>query len=593
MFYLWLVKIFKTYLNMNKHILTLLILVLFGFNIQAKHVTKERATIVAKAYINSKSNNQNCIVSEVYTEKINNIETFYAFSFLPNGFVIVSADDNAKPIIGYSTTGNFNKNNIPPQLKNWLKQYSEGFYNEIILKQNCFSKSKDWEQIISGNYYNSKALVTPLCTTFWDQSCYYNELCPADTLGPCDHAVTGCVATAMAQVMKFWNYPAQGQGTHSYTSNWYGILSANFGATTYNWGAMPNVVASANPAVATLMNNCGISVDMDYQATSSASDNYQALTALPNYFKYSNNIEFVYKYYHTDSTWIELMKSELDAGRPIMYQGFPDSTWMYGHSWVCDGYDNNDFLHFNWGWGPGNEGYYEVGNFFYRRNNAALIKIMPIVSCDIALRNIVSPVPATFTTTSTIKVKISNYDTLPHNNIPVSYVIDGGLPVNEIISTQLAALSDTVYEFIQPFNFSPNPGHVYNVKIYSSFNCDTYKTNDTLTIPIENVACVSPPYSMGFEPTENFNGWVINDVNLDGNKWTFGAGGNTQPTCIGYNGGSTQGNDWLISKCQQLDANKMYKLSYYYKATGQFWPHKLGVFIGNDQNIANGWINAM
>ncbi len=569
---------------MRKYILVFLSTVFIALTSYAKHVPIEKATQVAHAYFKKLSKSQNFEISDVYIESVENTNTFYIFSFAPTGFVIVTADDGVQPILGYSVSGSFDKNNIPVQLKGWLKQYSEGIYDAVTLRKSYDKKSKEWEQILSGEIKSTKSLVTPLCSTLWDQTCWYNELCPLDTLGTCGHAVTGCVATAIAQVMKFWNYPVHGQGTHSYVSQWHGLQTADFGAATYLWDSMPPVLTQSNLAVATLMYHVGVSVDMDYYDNSSGSNLYWALTSLPNYFKYSHNIEFKYRLNYSDSAWIELMKSELNEGRPILYQGLLDALPV-GHAWVCDGYDNNNFLHFNWGQ-MGNEGYYETGNFIWNNSNEAVIKVMPIASCDIALRNFISPVSATFSAPSTIKVRISNYDTLPHTNIPVSYMVDGGTPVTEIISAPLAALSDTVYEFIQSYDFTPNPGHVYNVKVYSDLACDGYRDNDTLYAPVENVACVNPPYSMGFEPSENMNGWVMLDANGDGNRWNIGVGGHSQPTCVYYNGGSTQGNDWLFSRCLQFENNKMYKLSYFYNGMGQYWPHKLSIFVGDQQNIA-------
>ncbi|MFH2142972.1 MAG: C10 family peptidase [Bacteroidota bacterium] len=567
---------------MKKQIIVALLFV--SFYVQAKQVSEETAFNVAEEFFMVQSNNLNYIINDVYIESVDSVTAFYIFSFSPAGFVIVAADDYVKPILGYSVTGRFNQNKISPQLKAWLKQYSVGIYNEIISEKGQKTVNEEWDKILSGNYKSAKYIVLPLCTTLWEQGCWYNELCPIDTLGPCGHAVTGCVATAMAQVMKFWNYPTKGLGSHTYNSYWYGSLTADFASTTYDWTSMTDVVTSANPAVATLMHHCGVSVDMDYYATSSSSNNYFALTALPDYFKYSNNIQFVYKLNYTDSAWIELMKSEMDAGRPVLYQG-GNIMFPVGHAWVCDGYDSNNFLHFNWG--DGNTGYYEVGNWIWNDYNEALIKIMPVISCDIAIEDFISPVSATFTAPSAIKVRISNFDTLARTNIPVSYIVDGGSPVTEIISSPIAGLADTIYEFIQTCDFTSNPGHFYDLKIYSDLPCDGYSENDSISVSVENVACVTPPYSTGFENSENLNGWVMQDVNSDGNKWNYGVGGNTQPGCVYYNGGSLQADDWLISKCLQLDANKMYKLSYYYKGTGQYWAQKLSVFIGNQQNITN------
>ena len=190
---------------MKKYLFALFISTFFGYNIQANHVSKETAIKVAETFFKIQANNPKCTIVDVYTENIDHITTFYVFSFFPKGFVIVATDDNINPILGYSISSKFDKSNIPISLKSWLNQYSKYIYNVITLKQNSFSHANKWEQILSGKFQSTKSLVTPLCTTRWDQTCWYNELCPLDTLGTCGRAVTGCVATAIAQVMKFWN----------------------------------------------------------------------------------------------------------------------------------------------------------------------------------------------------------------------------------------------------------------------------------------------------------------------------------------------------------------------------------------------------
>lgn len=198
----------------------------------------------------------------------------------------------------------------------------------------------------------------PLMTTKWNQSPYYNALCPANS-------VTGCVATAMAQIMKYWNYPAKGTGFHSYNHPTYGTLSANFGGTTYQWSSMPNTVNSANNAVATLMYHCGVSVNMDYSPQSSGayviqdSPTPQACSeyALKTYFGYRSTLQGVQRNNYNQTQWINLLKIELNAGRPVLYAGFGSGG---GHAFVCDGYDNNNFFHFNWGWGGSSDGYFQT-----------------------------------------------------------------------------------------------------------------------------------------------------------------------------------------------------------------------------------------
>jgi hypothetical protein len=277
------------------------------------------------------------------------------FDMGDNGFVIVSGNDDLVPIIGYSTERNFPQEQMPIHVAKWFQEYK----NEIryILENEIHATDEidqKWNELLSGNS-NAPTRdllgVSPLLTTRWNQSPYYNAYCPGGS-------VTGCVATAMAQVMKYWNYPQQGTGFHSYSEDDYGTLSANFGATTYNWGAMPNVVNSTNNSVATLMYHCGVSVDMNYELASNGGSGAQTLDvadALKQYFGYPNSVEGIYRSNYSNSSWIQLLKNELNAGRPIQYAGTGNGG---GHSFVCDGYDDNDYFHFNWGWGGNSDGYF-------------------------------------------------------------------------------------------------------------------------------------------------------------------------------------------------------------------------------------------
>ena len=171
-------------------------------------------------------------------------------------------------------------------------------------------------------------------------------MCPVDDLGECSHAATGCTATAMAMIMKYWNYPQFGVGSHSYESQWYGTLTANFGETEYVWADMPDIVTEENPAVATLMYHCGVSVDMGYTGTTSGAAISPA--AFFNYFRYSHNAVLDHQNNYTWTEWIALLENEIDNGRPVLYAGWEEMLLM-GHSFVCDGYDASDYLHFNWG----------------------------------------------------------------------------------------------------------------------------------------------------------------------------------------------------------------------------------------------------
>ena len=277
-----------------------------------------------------------------------------------NGIILVSGDDVASPILGYTSTGHFDADNLPNNFKKWIEGYKNHISYAIENELEAVASVKEmWSELIDGivnNQNDNTTAVSPLCTTTWNQSPYYNGLCPGGS-------VTGCVATAMAQVMKFWNHPAQGTGIHSYNHQTYGTLSANFGSTTYQWGSMPNSISGPNDAIATLMYHCGVSVDMGYSTTVSGAwviEDFSPIcseSALKNYFGYSTSLHGEQRANYSTSQWTDMVRADLDAGRPIIYVGVGTGG---GHAFVCDGYDPGDYFHFNWGWGGLYDGFFHV-----------------------------------------------------------------------------------------------------------------------------------------------------------------------------------------------------------------------------------------
>lgn len=291
---------------------------------------------------------------------------FYVFNdAAAKGYVIVSGDDRSMPILAYSTEQNFDPSVLERQTNTakWLEMYKSEI-RDLMEKDasNAVSPAQDWLKWQRTD--NPKALgtrgVAPLMTTRWNQSPYENALCPYDSRYS-ERAVTGCVATAMAQIMKFWNYPTRGTSYSSYQHARYGTLSANYGNTTYAWSSMPNYLSGANSAVATLMYHCGVAVKMNYNVGSAGGSGayHQDLeNAYENYFGYSTNVRRVTRAsYSTLSDWTNLLKTELNARRPVHYGGSGNGG---GHSFVCDGYDDNGYFHFNWGWGGSSDGYFIV-----------------------------------------------------------------------------------------------------------------------------------------------------------------------------------------------------------------------------------------
>ncbi len=312
---------------------------------------------------------------------IENKDTLYYIlnDTINKAFVIVSADKRAWPILGYSTEGSFNEKKQPEAFTVWMENRKKEI--ETIKQNNLQPDSAtvaSWQNLSLKNAAISSTSVEPLLKTKWDQGCYYNEMCPSDARsGYCGHAPTGCVATAMAQIMKYWNYPTKGTGSNSYLSPIYGKLMADFGSTTYEWNQMPNSVTRPNDAVATLMYHCGVSLYTGYSTYISSA--WGPRDALVQFFNYSSKAMQVNKSGFATSDWISLLKSELDLRHPIWYMGYSPA----GHSFICDGYQDADYFHFNWGWSGSSDGYFYIGNLNpgggngFNENQSAAINIVP------------------------------------------------------------------------------------------------------------------------------------------------------------------------------------------------------------------------
>ncbi|MCB5261587.1 MAG: C10 family peptidase, partial [Candidatus Cloacimonetes bacterium] len=194
-----------------------------------------------------------------------------------------------------------------------------------------------------------------------------------------------CVATAMAQVMKKWNHPATGVGSHSYTASGYGNQSANFAATTYNWAGMPNSISTVNNNVATLIYHCGVAVDMMYSANSSGAYTEDARSALVNNFRYNNAAQYKQASSYPIATWASMLRNDLDLGHPIYYEGQgPES----GHAFVLDGYQGTNSFHFNWGWSGYYDGYFYLtnlnpGSHTFTSYQGAILNVYPVVLANL------------------------------------------------------------------------------------------------------------------------------------------------------------------------------------------------------------------
>jgi hypothetical protein len=536
----------------------------------------EAEKTAVKFYSQQKNIDSDISIAATKIYNSGNLDLIAVFTFNTDGFVAISLDSRFNPILAYSLTGSHNLSNFSVEIDKWFADIADGFQLEILADNNDGIIHKDWLLIENGDFpiLSTKAALLP--TPEWGQGCYYNTACPVDAMGSCGHSVTGCTATAMAMIMKYWNYPQYGIGEHSYETNLYGTQSANFGATEYLWGDIPATQPTEdNPALATIMFHCGVAVDMEYGTGTSGA--YPSPAAFVDYFGYSQNARYDYLADYTLPEWVEILKTDIDNGKPVLYAGWEEMLIM-GHSWVCDGYDASDYLHFNWGDNGSGNGYFLLPEIVFSENNMIVRNIFPASDCDIKVTQITAPFAHTFIGPATIKVMVENYSNGPLTDIPISYTVNNSVPVTETITESIESNGTYIFEFAMPFDFSQNPGMLYDVKVYSELACDTYRENDTASAQILNVSCASIPYSTDFEPGENTDGWLFEDANSDGRSWMLSYSGDPS---VFYQGGAETAQDWLFSRCLELETGKLYKLSFDYKSTGMYWPQNLSISIGS------------
>ena len=366
---------------MRKTILTLCLAALTLGNLLAGPVDQQKAQKVGAKFLSTTAvsqKNADIQLNLVSVAANRNATDYYVFNVSNGeGFVIVAGDDRVKPILAYSTTGSIDPNNMSEGFEFTL----DGFREEIqYVREHNLTATPDivaeWRSVNEKGSLNrggqTRTVVGPLCQTLWNQNFPWNSQCPEDPEGSGGHVYAGCVATAMGMVMKFWEWPAQGVGSHSYHPDGYAQQSANFGETEYHFELMPNTLDSTSTEeeyfeIAQLLHHLGISVDMMYSGSGSGAYSDAVPSALRSYFRYNCN-DHVTNYGnwwpgwgYTNEEWAQMLKDGgLDELLPLYYSGQDDSG-AGGHAYVCDGYDENDYFHFNWGWSGRDNAWCPIG----------------------------------------------------------------------------------------------------------------------------------------------------------------------------------------------------------------------------------------
>ena len=332
-------------------------------SLYARPRTVQQAQQIASEFAGSAGNLKKTMGTSTrlaYTRSGDSQPLFYVFN-RGEGFVIVSADDRAPEILGYSDAGPFDIDSLPDNFRYLLNSYATELESLAAAPEAVALSAKKVERSTQAT---GKSVAPLLGSILWDQGDPYNLQCPVMSDG--GRSVVGCVATAMAQIMEYHQWPEKGTGTiPGYTTRSQGLVidEENIENTYYDWDHMTPIYTSESTdeernAVATLMYHCGISVGMDYGYESGAfSDDVPE--ALATYFGYNKNMKLLNRIYYTKTEWDSIIRHELDEKRPVYYSG---SSAQGGHAFVCDGYDTNGLFHINWGWSGMSNGYFTLSN---------------------------------------------------------------------------------------------------------------------------------------------------------------------------------------------------------------------------------------
>ena len=332
--------------------------------------TPEQAACVASEFLSSKNTpavrrmqqaeKAEAVTAPVeiaYTQmQVDNEPAVYVFNG-EDGFVLVSAENDARAILGYSDHGRFDATDIPENMQFWLQMYAD----ELASKPTSSLKGRVQRRTAAQTQATYPTISPILGEVEWGQDEPYNNLCP--TVGG-ERSVTGCVATAISQIMYAHKYPTKGIGSKTYTTESHGLrLNVNFGATTYDWENMlpyykNNYNSTQAYAVATLMYHVGVAADMDYDPDGSGAISSAALANMGTYFGYDKGIQPLPKDYMKEEDILNAIVADLEIGHPVYVSGATKNK--EGHAFVCDGIKSDGYLHINWGWNGVSNGYFAL-----------------------------------------------------------------------------------------------------------------------------------------------------------------------------------------------------------------------------------------
>ncbi len=374
--------------------LLLALAMVWGGAAWAQRVSRETAHRVAETFFSQNTRTgqgQHTQFEDITAETP--FQNFFIFS-ADSGFVLVAADERVKPILGYSKTNCFVTEDMPENLRCWLKGYDEQIQYAIDNQLPPSEKdARQWNDLKTGQRGTMQTRITvgPLTETLWGQRGYtngssgepidlYNQQCP-EIAGA--HCLPGCTAIAMAQVIRYWRHPTYPHGTkppYQPSNPQHPELyprSVNFDTCSYDWSKMPTILSASTPQdrideVAQFIYHCAVSISSNFGVDGTDATLLSVASALTDYFYYKPTLSHKFRSSFSDATWKQMLKNDLSAspGRPICYRGqyYDNENNRHAHAWVCDGYEEvgeNDYFHFNFGWYGGSYHSGEPYNNYY------------------------------------------------------------------------------------------------------------------------------------------------------------------------------------------------------------------------------------
>lgn len=372
----FLVANYVNFISMKKSILVLLALCFSGFGLMSQQVTNQEAMEVASHYLDHYSKDASGVYPfNVEDVTVEGLTVARVVTGDQGGFVLVSPDKRMRPVVGYSRKGTFDVNNMPPALEYWL----HGAYSDGI---GSGAEHSYWQEIYSGSYGakgRSFPEVPKLVSARWGQGWPYNAKCPPHPDGPNGHTLVGCVATAMAQIKYFWQYPASGSGSQTYY--WDQEYTVDFSQAHYDYSQMDNNINHLNmDHISELLFHSAVATRMNFGPTGSSSSILWATEALKQNFLYVPTMRHHERSNYTYPEWKTMIQNEILNGRPVLYAGVDGGYG--GHAFILDGFQDSAYFHINWGWSGSHDGYFHLNSlappgYDFTSNQRATIGIAP------------------------------------------------------------------------------------------------------------------------------------------------------------------------------------------------------------------------